>query len=77
MSDYTSCLLQGYGVLPGPPQRLKAPMIAGHYAILEWQPPKVLADTVKSYHLNIRELGSGNEYTVIEKVCNSILFSSF
>lgn len=68
MSDYSSCLLQGYGVLPGPPMRLRTSLVSSQYAILEWRPPKVLADTVKTYHLNIRKLGSGDEYTVIEKV---------
>lgn len=60
------CLL--LGVLPGPPTFLKAPLISGHFAILEWKPPKILSDTVKNYHLNIRKLGSGDEYTVVEKV---------
>jgi Fibronectin type III domain len=68
MSDYSSCLLQGYGVLPGPPMRLKTSLVSSQYAILEWKPPKVLADTVKTYHLNVRKLGSGDEYTVMEKV---------
>ena len=67
MSDYSSCLLQGYGVLPGPPMRLKTSLISSQYAILTWKAPKVLADTVKTYHLNIRKLGSGDEYNVIEK----------
>ena len=68
MSDYSSCLLQGYGVLPGPPMRLRTSLVSSQYAILEWKPPKVLADTVKTYHLNVRKLGSGDEYTVVEKV---------
>lgn len=68
MSDYSSCLLQGYGVLPGPPMRLKTSLVSSQYAILEWRPPKILADTVKTYHLNIRKLGSGDEYSVVEKV---------
>ena len=68
MSDYSSCLLQGYGVLPSAPTKLKASLIASRFAILEWKPPKVLADTVKTYHLNVRKLGSGDEYSVSEKV---------
>lgn len=68
MSDYSSCLLQGYGVLPGPPTRLKASLISGQFAVLEWKPPKILADTVQTYHLNTRKLGSGDGYTVVEKV---------
>jgi hypothetical protein len=68
MSDYSSCLLQGYGVLPSAPTKLKASLIASRFAILEWKPPKVLADTVMTYHLNTRKLGSGDGYLVMEKV---------
>ncbi|XP_055528945.1 Ig-like and fibronectin type-III domain-containing protein 1 [Wyeomyia smithii] len=67
MSDYSSCLLQGYGVLSGPPSKLKAPLIASHFVVLEWKPPKILPDTVTSYHLHYRRLGSGEEYSVVEK----------
>lgn len=67
MAEYSSCLLQGYGVLAGPPSRLKAPLIADHFGVLEWQPPKILPDTVKTYHLHYRKLGSGDDYTVIDK----------
>jgi hypothetical protein len=48
--------------------RLKTALVSSQYAVLEWRPPKILADTVKTYHLNIRKLGSGDEYTVVEKV---------
>jgi hypothetical protein len=68
MSDYSSCLLQGYGVLPGPPMRLKTSLISSQYAILDWKPPKLLADTVTTYHLSVRKLGSDDEYMVTEKV---------
>lgn len=74
MSDYSSCLLQGYGVLPSAPTKLRASLISSNYAILEWKHPKVLADTVRTYHLNLRKLGSGDEYTVTEKVCMPTYF---
>ncbi|XP_052873386.1 Ig-like and fibronectin type-III domain-containing protein 1 [Anopheles cruzii] len=67
MSEYSSCLLQGYGVLSGPPSKLKAPLVAAHFAVLEWKPPKILPDTVTAYHLHFRKLGSGEEYSVLEK----------
>ncbi|EAA05182.4 AGAP011355-PA [Anopheles gambiae str. PEST] len=67
MSEYSSCLLQGYGVLSGPPSKLKAPLIASHFVVLEWKPPKILPDTVTAYHLHYRRLGSGEEYSVLEK----------
>lgn len=75
MSDYSSCLLQGYGVLPSAPTKLKASLISSNYAILEWKQPKVLSDTVRTYHLNLRKLGSGDEYTVTEKV-QTVLFTA-
>lgn len=67
MSDYGSCLLSGYGVLPGSPLRLKAPLIASHYAIIEWNAPKVLPETVTTYHVHVRKLGVDEKYRVIEK----------
>lgn len=73
MSDYSSCLLQGYGVLAGPPSRVKAPMISSHFAIVEWNQPKILPDTVTSYHIFLRKLGSGDAYTVIEKEHSPII----
>lgn len=72
MSDYSSCLLQGYGVLPSAPTKLKASLIASRFSVLDWKPPKVLSDTVRTYHLNTRRLGSGDEYTVVDKVHNLI-----
>lgn len=68
MSDYNSCLMQGYGVLPGPPSRLKPVVVSSHYTILDWKAPKILPDTVTTYHVNWRKLGSGDDYGVLEKV---------
>ncbi|KAL7051028.1 hypothetical protein ACKWTF_004301 [Chironomus riparius] len=76
MSDYSSCLLQGYGVLPSAPTKLKASLISSNYAILEWKHPKVLSDTVRTYHLNLRKLGSGDEYTVTEKSIPPIILDN-
>lgn len=67
MSDYGSCLLSGYGVLAGAPSRVKAPLIASHFAIIEWLAPKVLPETVTTYHVHVRKLGVEEEYTVFEK----------
>lgn len=74
MPEFSSCLFQGYGVLAGPPSRLHATLIDHHYAVLEWSPPKVLTDTVAEYHLFIRKLGFGDDYSVkVEKVSPIIL----
>lgn len=67
MSDYSTCLLEGYGVLPGAPLQLKATMISHNFAVVDWKPPNVLADTVGTYHLHYRKLGSGDEYMVVDK----------
>lgn len=67
MSDFNSCLLQNFGVLAGPPSRVKALLVSTTYAIISWQPPKILPDTVTEYHVYLRKLGSGSDYTVVEK----------
>lgn len=67
MSDYSSCLLQSYGVLASAPSRIKAPLISSRFAIVEWNPPKVLAETVISYNLHLRKLNSEDDYIVLEK----------
>lgn len=46
MSTYSSCLLQGYGVLAGEPTKIKARLISSHFVIVEWNPPKLLPETV-------------------------------
>lgn len=67
MSDFNSCLLQNFGVLAGPPSRVKAVDVSTTYAIISWQPPKILPDTVTEYHVYLRKLGSGADYNVVEK----------
>ncbi|XP_026478463.1 Ig-like and fibronectin type-III domain-containing protein 2 [Ctenocephalides felis] len=67
MSDYSSCLLQGYGVLAGPPSRLRAPHVASTFAVIRWNPPRVLGDTVLMYHVHYRELNGFDEFGIIEK----------
>ncbi|GBP57931.1 Ig-like and fibronectin type-III domain-containing protein 2 [Eumeta japonica] len=68
MSSYTNCLLQGYGVLPGPPSRLHLTNIDTDYAVVHWAPPAALADTVSYYNLHYRTLEEGDDYRVIERV---------
>lgn len=66
MSEYGSCLLQGYGVLAGAPTRVKAPLVSSRFAIVEWTPPKLLPETVTSYNVHYRRMDT-DEYMVIEK----------
>lgn len=71
MSEYSSCLLQGYGVLAGAPTRLKSPLIASHFAIIEWNAPKILPETVISYNVHLRKMNTNDEtassFAVMEK----------
>lgn len=73
MPDFNSCLLQNFGVLAGPPSRVKALLISNTYAVVSWQPPKVLPDTVIGYHVYLRKLGSGDEYNVLEKEQQTVI----
>lgn len=67
MSEYSSCLLQGYGVLAGAPSRVKAPLIASRFAIIEWNAPKILPETVTSYNVHVRKMDTDEAFTVTEK----------
>lgn len=67
MSEYSSCLLQGYGVLAGPPTRVKARLISSRFAIVEWNTPKILPETVTSYNVHLRKMNTDEAFTVIEK----------
>ncbi|XP_049875990.1 Ig-like and fibronectin type-III domain-containing protein 1 isoform X2 [Pectinophora gossypiella] len=68
MSSYTNCLLQGYGVLPGPPSRLHLTNIDTDYAVVHWAQPAALADTVQYYNLHYKSLQAGDDYRVLEKL---------
>ena len=54
MDDLSNCLLQGYGVLPGPPAAFRITNINPTFAILRWQMPKTLGKTVVSYNVRFR-----------------------
>ncbi|XP_012543960.1 Ig-like and fibronectin type-III domain-containing protein 1 isoform X2 [Bombyx mori] len=68
MKSYTNCLLQGYGVLPGPPSKLYLTNIDTDYAVVHWSPPTVLADTVQAYNLYYRSLQVDDDYRALEFV---------
>ncbi|XP_055908191.1 Ig-like and fibronectin type-III domain-containing protein 2 [Eupeodes corollae] len=67
MPDLSSCLLHGYGVLPGYPRRLRSIEISSSFAILDWNAPKIRTETVSQFSLFFRQLGSENEYAMIQK----------
>ncbi|XP_049803084.1 Ig-like and fibronectin type-III domain-containing protein 1 isoform X1 [Schistocerca nitens] len=69
MGDYTNCLLQGYGVLPSAPQRVYISNIATEYAIIHWDPPKILGETVLFYNVKYRRMAVyDNEYHTVSNV---------
>ncbi|XP_044737933.1 Ig-like and fibronectin type-III domain-containing protein 1 isoform X2 [Chrysoperla carnea] len=62
MGEYTNCLLQGYGVVPSNPTRVHLTNIATDYAILHWNAPKTLGDTVDHYNIHIRLFEDTTQY---------------
>lgn len=69
MSEFSSCLFQGYGVLADPPSKIRLLTIADRFVILDWSKPKRLADTVITYHIKFRLLSIDYvDYKTVEKV---------
>nr|CAI5827663.1 unnamed protein product [Callosobruchus analis] len=71
MGEYTNCLMQGYGVLPTAPTRLRVTNIDTEFAVLQWEAPKRLDDTVLYYNVHVRTVeveGDDEEYKVRQKV---------
>ncbi|XP_075164635.1 Ig-like and fibronectin type-III domain-containing protein 2 [Haematobia irritans] len=67
MSEYSSCLFQGYGVLADPPSKLRTIAKKDTFLILDWNKPKRLADTISTFHVKFRRLGVGDDYNTVEK----------
>ncbi|XP_023302537.2 Ig-like and fibronectin type-III domain-containing protein 1 [Lucilia cuprina] len=68
MSEFSSCLFQGYGVLADPPSKLHTVAKTDSFVILDWNKPKRLADTISTFHVKFRRLGVGDDYLTVEKV---------
>ncbi|XP_025837036.1 Ig-like and fibronectin type-III domain-containing protein 1 [Agrilus planipennis] len=69
MSEYTNCLLQGYGVLPSAPVQVRVTNIDTEFAILHWSPPRTLGDTVKHYNVHYRTFTNyDSDYQTITRV---------
>jgi len=49
MSELSSCMLEGYGVLPSSPQNFRFSNLQTDFAILHWDQPKTLGETVLDY----------------------------
>ncbi|EDW70342.2 Ig-like and fibronectin type-III domain-containing protein 1 [Drosophila virilis] len=67
MSEYSSCLYQGYGVLADPPSKLRTVAKTDNFVILDWNNPKRLGGTVETFHVKFRRLGVGDDYLTVEK----------
>ena len=49
MHDLSSCLLEGYGVLPSSPVNFRFSNLDTSFGILHWEPPATLGETVQDY----------------------------
>ncbi|XP_073979651.1 Ig-like and fibronectin type-III domain-containing protein 1 [Rhodnius prolixus] len=64
---YKDCLMQGYGVLPSAPMKIRVTNVDVDYAILHWDPPEYLGDSVINYDLHVRQLQQ-QEYQIIHEI---------
>lgn len=56
MGDYTNCLMRGYGVVPSAPMNVRILNIDVTFAIVHWDTPKILGDTVNHYDVYYRQI---------------------
>ena len=69
MEEYTNCLMDGYGVLPSSPRQLRVSNVNEDFAIIHWQNPSTLADTVTGYNIHYRPMSTyENEYKVTSNI---------
>lgn len=61
--------MQGYGVLPGQPTKVRVTNIDVEYAIVHWSLPKVLPETVIHYNLHYRRLQEEDYNIKYEVTC--------
>jgi len=57
MKELSSCLLEGYGVLPSAPVNFRFSNVVTNFGILHWEKPDEHGDSVKSYLVNYQEIG--------------------
>lgn len=69
MGEYTNCLMQGYGVLPSAPRQIHLSHVYVNFAIIQWEPPEHLGQTVPYYNIHYRLLKPYDfDYNIIHKV---------
>ncbi|XP_054711801.1 Ig-like and fibronectin type-III domain-containing protein 1 [Uloborus diversus] len=75
---YGNCLLEYYKVLPGPPEQFLVTSVHSNWAILKWQPPSFLPETVLSYTLYWKEvvMDEITEYNVVNDIKSPYLLDN-
>lgn len=56
MPELSSCMLEGYGVLPSSPVNFRFSNLHTDFGILHWEPPVTLGESVVSYIVNYRKI---------------------
>lgn len=67
MDELSSCLLQGYGVLPSAPLALRVSNLNPTFAVLRWDVPKTLGESVVSYNVRYRTTSRDDDSDTIDK----------
>lgn len=69
MSAYSGCVMEGYGVIPSPPRRLRVSNVKEDFAMVHWSSPSFLASSVTGYNLHFRPIPTYEaEYKLISNV---------
>lgn len=70
MVHYGSCLLEHYGLITSPPQDFVLSTVHNRWAVLQWNSPSVLGNTVERYVLHWRNVSNIEdvEYNIIPNV---------
>ena len=56
MPEISSCLAEGWGILPGPPAHFRYTNLQSTFVILHWEPPPVHGSSVLYYDLTVTRL---------------------
>ena len=76
MHDLSSCLLEGYGVLPSSPVNFRFSNLGTSFGILHWEPPATLGETVKDYIVSY-QVSNFHPNLVSYFLSNLLSYSSF
>ena len=77
LTTFSSCVLDHHKVLPGPATSFMVVNVHHDWAIIKWNPPKILPETVTKYLIHYREVNrddpSGGRYNVSEAKASPFL----